>query len=60
MGKGSSYWHSDHREYYSRFPAHNTVVVDEETHFNANVEEGNANHPELLFFEKNDSSAFND
>ncbi|WP_216785338.1 heparinase II/III family protein [Cellulophaga sp. HaHaR_3_176] len=28
MGKGSSYWHSDHREYYSRFPAHNTVVVD--------------------------------
>ncbi|GAL78092.1 hypothetical protein JCM19274_4591 [Algibacter lectus] len=28
MGKGSSYWHTDHREYYSRFPAHNTVVVD--------------------------------
>jgi len=35
--------------------AHNTVVVDEDTHFNANVEEGNANHPELLFFEKNDN-----
>jgi len=32
--------------------AHNTVVVDEKTHFNANVKRGNANHPELLFFEK--------
>lgn len=28
MGKGSSYWHPDHKEFYSRFPAHNTVVVD--------------------------------
>ena len=28
MSKGSSYWHPDHREYYSQFPAHNTVVVD--------------------------------
>ncbi len=25
---GISYWSKDHREYYSRFPAHNTVVVD--------------------------------
>ncbi|GAA3650163.1 heparinase II/III family protein [Flavivirga jejuensis] len=35
MGKGSSYWHSDHREYYSRFPAHNTVVVDGVSDYNA-------------------------
>jgi hypothetical protein len=35
--------------------AHNTVVVDEKSHFNANVEKGNANHPELLFFAKNDN-----
>jgi hypothetical protein len=35
--------------------AHNTVVVDEKSHFNANVETGNKNHPELLFFEKNDN-----
>lgn len=28
MGKGSSYWHKDHTEYYSRMPAHNTVVVN--------------------------------
>lgn len=28
MGRGPSYWHPEHREYYSRFPAHNTVVVD--------------------------------
>lgn len=35
MGKGSSYWHSDHREYYSRFPAHNTVVVDGKSDYEA-------------------------
>jgi len=35
--------------------AHNTVVVDEETHFNASVKKGNANHPELLFFDKNEN-----
>lgn len=35
--------------------AHNTVVVDEKSHFDANVAMGNKNHPELLFFEKNDS-----
>lgn len=34
--------------------AHNTVVVDEKTHFNAKVKVGNKNHPELLFFAKND------
>ncbi len=28
MGRGSSYWHSDFREYYSKMAAHNTVVVD--------------------------------
>ncbi|WP_372651781.1 heparinase II/III family protein [Draconibacterium sp.] len=28
MSKGPSYWHEDHRNYYSRYPAHNTVVVD--------------------------------
>ncbi len=25
---GESYWSEDHHEYYARFPAHNTVVVD--------------------------------
>lgn len=28
MGRGTSYWHPDFLEYYSQFPAHNTVVVD--------------------------------
>ncbi|RED94632.1 heparinase II/III domain-containing protein [Marinoscillum furvescens] len=28
MSKGPSYWHEDHRQYYARYPAHNTVVVD--------------------------------
>ena len=27
-GRGSSYWQREHGEYYSRFAAHNTVVVD--------------------------------
>ncbi|MFB9052674.1 hypothetical protein ACFFVB_06230 [Formosa undariae] len=35
MGKGSSYWHTDHREYYSRFPAHNTVVVNGKSDYDA-------------------------
>jgi len=26
--RGNSYWAPNHREYYSRFPAHNTVIVD--------------------------------
>jgi hypothetical protein len=34
--------------------AHNTVVVDEKTHFNANVKIGNKNYPDLLFFETTD------
>ncbi|MDN3475188.1 heparinase II/III family protein [Pseudoalteromonas sp. APC 3355] len=34
--------------------AHNTVVVDETTHFNANVEVGNSNYPALNFFETNE------
>ncbi|MEP2026159.1 heparinase II/III family protein, partial [Reichenbachiella sp.] len=28
MGPGPSYWHPDHRQYFARYPAHNTVVVD--------------------------------
>lgn len=35
MGRGASYWHPDHREYYSQFPAHNTVVVDGISKYNA-------------------------
>lgn len=35
MGKGPSYWHPHHREYYSRFPAHNTVIVDGISDYNA-------------------------
>jgi hypothetical protein len=34
--------------------AHNTVVVDETSHFNANVEVGNNNYPKLNFFETNE------
>jgi hypothetical protein len=35
LGKGPSYWHKDHRDFYSRFPAHNTVVVDGKSDYSA-------------------------
>lgn len=35
MAAGPSYWHTIHREYYSRFPAHNTVVVDGKSDYNS-------------------------
>lgn len=31
MGRGSSYWHPDFKEYYAKPAAHNTVVVDGKT-----------------------------
>ena len=34
--------------------AHNTVVVDETSHFNANVKVGNNNHPTLNYFTTNE------
>lgn len=41
MGKGPSYWHEEHRDFYSRFPAHNTVVVDRRSDYEAM----RSNHP---------------
>ncbi len=35
--------------------AHNTLVVDEKTHFDADVDKGNKHHPELLFFNTSDN-----
>ncbi|MBX2876606.1 MAG: heparinase II/III-family protein [Saprospiraceae bacterium] len=35
MGRGPSYWHPDHRDYYSQLPAHNTVVVDGRSSYSA-------------------------
>lgn len=32
---GVSYWSADHKEYYSRFPAHNTVIVDGMSNYTA-------------------------
>jgi oligo-alginate lyase len=40
----------ENKTYASQTIAHNTLVVDEISHFNANTERGNANHPELLYF----------
>lgn len=34
MSKGGSYWSPTYREYYSQFPAHNTVVVDGQSTYN--------------------------
>lgn len=41
----------ENNSYAQQTVAHNTVVVDETSHFNGKVSIGNANHPELLFFE---------
>ncbi|ALJ06759.1 hypothetical protein APS56_06080 [Pseudalgibacter alginicilyticus] len=35
FGKGPSYWHTDHHNFYSKFPAHNTVVVDGQSNYNS-------------------------
>ncbi|MFD2164818.1 heparinase II/III family protein [Thalassotalea euphylliae] len=43
----------ENNSYAKQTVAHNTVVVDETSHFNAKVKVGNANHPELLFYENN-------
>lgn len=33
VGRGSSYWQKEHGEYYKRFPAHNTVIVDGQSNY---------------------------
>ena len=43
----------ENETYAKQTVAHNTVVVDETTHFNENVEVGNANYPTLNYFETN-------
>lgn len=35
MGRGPSYWHNTHRAFYSRFPAHNTVIVERSSDYSA-------------------------
>lgn len=44
----------ENKTYAKQTVAHNTVVIDEVSHFNANTKVGNKNHPELNFFEKNE------
>ncbi len=44
----------ENKTYAKQTVAHNTLVVDEQSHFNANTQVGNENHPELLFFETNE------
>lgn len=44
----------ENKSYAKQTIAHNTVVVDEQSHFNAKTKVGNKNHPELLFFDMNE------
>lgn len=44
----------ENNSYAKQTVAHNTVVVDETSHFNANVKVGNKNAPTLNFFETSD------
>lgn len=43
----------ENNSYAKQTIAHNTVVVDETSHFSGNVEVGNQNSPKLNFFESN-------
>ncbi len=40
----------ENKTYAKQTIAHNTVVVDERSHFDANTKLGNQHHPQLLFF----------
>lgn len=44
----------ENETYAKQTVAHNTVVVDEQSHFNGDLKTGNKNHPELLFFHADD------
>ena len=46
----------ENKSYAKQTVAHNTLVVDEQSHFNSKVSVGNANHPELLFFETTETT----
>lgn len=45
---------SENVTYASQTVAHNTLVVDETSHFNGSTSVGNENHPDLLYFTDND------
>jgi len=47
----------ENNTYAKQTVAHNTVVVDQQSHFDANTKVGNKNHPDLLFFAKNEHGA---
>lgn len=40
----------ENKSYASQTVAHNTLVVDETSHFKGNTERGDAQHPQLLYF----------
>jgi len=44
----------ENNTYANQTIAHNTLVVDETSHFNGNTEKGNSQHPQLLYFTQND------
>ena len=43
----------ENETYAKQTVAHNTVVVDEQSHFNGKLKTANANHPEVHFYQQN-------
>ena len=45
----------ENKTYANQTIAHNTLVVDEVSHFKGNTEVGNDNHPDFIYFEQNEA-----
>ena len=50
--KYGGHYLKENNTYAKQTISHNTLVVDETSHFNGDLDTGNANHPELLFFDE--------
>ena len=54
--KGGGRYLKENKTFAKHSIAHNTLVVDETSHFEANIEKGEAHHPELYFVDLKDEN----